>query len=99
MASTCVLFVRLGQRWQTNLVLMLFAANMFTREERAEIVLADRLKDEIEEANPLAGTCTMYSDILTANLREIDYIEIAHNWLEDVDKDEEDEETTKGGDE
>ena len=73
------------------------ADNVLSKGDRAEVMLADMLKDEIEEANPLAGTCTMYSDILTANLKEVDYIEIAHNLLEDVDKDDEDEETTKGG--
>ena len=56
----------------------------FTIEERAKIALAGRLKDEIEEGNPLAKECSLYSDILTANLKEVHYYEIASNWIDDI---------------
>jgi hypothetical protein len=66
----------------------------FTREERAALTLADQLKYEIEEAAPDL-TPSMFSDLLNAALSEVDWHEIASNWLEDVDKadPEEDEET------
>jgi hypothetical protein len=76
----------------------------FTREERAKLDLADTLKSEIEEQNPLADQATMWSDLLSAALSEVNWMEIAGSVLEDVDKEEEtdddtdDEETAKDSD-
>lgn len=64
----------------------------FTREETAKIALADRIKEFVDDNNPLSSEASMYSDILSAALSEVDYYEIAENWLEDVDKAEEAEE-------
>jgi hypothetical protein len=64
----------------------------FNRIERAALDLADTLKSEIEEQNPLADQATMWSDLLSAALSEVNWMEIAENCLEDVDKEEEEEE-------
>jgi hypothetical protein len=39
--------------------------------------LADEIKDFVEEQNPLADKASMYSDILSANLSEVDWNEVA----------------------
>lgn len=69
---------------------------IFTREKRAELALADRLKDEIEEAAPELGA-SMWSDLLNAALSEVDWREIAANWISDCDQSdpEEDEDVTE----
>ncbi len=67
----------------------------FTREEKAVIALSRRLKDEMEEANPLASDASMWSDLLGAALSEVNWTEIAENWLENVDKDEPEEEESE----
>lgn len=58
-----------------------------TRKENAAIALADRLKDEIEEGSPLADEASLYSDFLRSAISEIDWHEIAENWLEEFEDD------------
>src|SRR5580704_12668285 len=41
------------------------ADRTFTRVERATLDLADRLKDDITEANPLAGQASFFADVLS----------------------------------
>lgn len=53
--------------------------------------LADQLKDFVEEQNPLGSDASMFSDLLSAALGEVDWYEIAENFLEDVDKPEAEE--------
>ena len=57
-----------------------------TREQHATRTLADQIEEYIEENNPLAGEASMYSDILTANLHEVNWGEIAKGQIEEVDK-------------
>lgn len=64
------------------------ADRSFTRLEQAQFDLADKLKDWIEEQNPLANDASLFSDLLNAALSEVDWMEIAENWLEDIDKDD-----------
>jgi hypothetical protein len=54
--------------------------------------LSDRLKNEIEEANPVADQASMWADLMGAALSEVNWHEIAEHYIENVDKDEEDEE-------
>lgn len=54
--------------------------------------LRKALADEIEENNPLAGQSSMYADILSANLREVNWYEIAANWIDEVYEEPEQEE-------
>ncbi len=59
------------------------ADNTFTHEERAALTLADLLRGQIEELNPLAEKATLYADLLNAALSEVNYYEIAQNVLTD----------------
>ena len=63
------------------------ADTTFTRLENAQIALADRLKEEITESAPDLGA-SMFADLLGAALSEVDWHEIAENWLDDVEKTE-----------
>ncbi len=56
-----------------------------TRLDRAKCLLADRLKDWVEEMAPDLGA-SMFADLLNAALSEVDWYEMAENFLEDVDK-------------
>ena len=56
--------------------------NIWTMEEAARFLLADRLKRHVEEHSPLNDTATLYSDLLNAAISEIDWHEIADTFLE-----------------
>ena len=75
------------------------ADRTFTREERAVLDLADSLETWIEEQNPLASDASVWSDLLSAALSEVDWQEWAENLLEDVDTDDEDEDEEAEDDE
>ena len=66
-----------------------------TREDRAKCLLAERVKAYVEECNPLASEASMFSDLLSAAISEVNYYEIAENWLEDVEKETEEESETE----
>lgn len=55
---------------------------IWTIEEAARFMLADRLKDEIEEGSPIQEP-SLYSDLLGAALQEVNWSEIADNLLSD----------------
>lgn len=65
------------------------AERSFTRKERAALDLADRLKSEIEEANPLGSEASMFSDLMSAALGEVDWYEIAGHYLDEVEEETE----------
>jgi hypothetical protein len=65
------------------------ADRTFTRVERATLDLADRLKDEITEANPLADQASFFADVLGAAISEVNWYEIAEHWIEDIDTEDE----------
>lgn len=62
-----------------------------TRKQRAAITLADALKDEFEENNPLADQCSVYSQLLSGALSEVNWDEIARHYVDDVYGEIEDE--------
>jgi hypothetical protein len=64
------------------------------RGRSREGIFADMLKDWVEEMNPLSGDASMWSDLITAALGEVDWYEIAENHLEDYTDDDEDEDDT-----
>lgn len=68
------------------------ADQISTREQKAKYKLAESLKEWIEGMNPLADTADLFSDLLRAALSEVDWYDIAENFLDDVDKTEEDDE-------
>jgi hypothetical protein len=52
------------------------------KEERDRVnCLASSLSDWIEEMNPLAGQANLFCDLLNAALAEVDWYEIASNFL------------------
>lgn len=72
----------------------------FTREERAALDLADSLKADFEEGkdNLLEEskmTCSVWADLLGAALSEVDWLEIAEHYIEEVDKEEQAAELTE----
>lgn len=59
--------------------------DVWTEDEAARFVLADRLKDEAEEGMPTDGISgTVWADLLTAAFQEIDWYEIAGNLIDEV---------------
>lgn len=65
------------------------ADDYFTRDERATLDLSDILKRDFEEANPLADQASVWSDMLSAALSEVNWYEIAEHLIADVDKEAE----------
>ena len=59
------------------------------REQRATSTLADQIQELVEDGNPLASDASMYSDMLSAAIGEVDWAEIAKGWIEEVEKEEE----------
>ena len=52
--------------------------------ERATRHLAEVLCKEVKDGNPLIEEASLYSDILSANLSEVNWDEIAKHWIEEV---------------
>jgi hypothetical protein len=75
---------------------------IWTREEAAQFNLADQLRDEIRENSPIQEP-SMYSDLLSSALDEVNWKEIAGNWLEDwieaAEKEEKEAEAEQGKEE
>ena len=55
---------------------------IWTIEQAARFTLADRLKDEIEEGSPVQEA-SLYSDLMGAALQEVNWHEVAANFLSD----------------
>lgn len=68
----------------------LMTHHCWTREEAATYTLADQLKDELTEANPLQEA-SLYCDLLNAALSEVNWSEIARHYIDEVDKTAEEE--------
>jgi hypothetical protein len=63
---------------------------IWSKAQAEKFTLADQLKDEIEEASPLVEA-SLYSDLLSAALSEVNWQEIAGSMLEALPEDEPDE--------
>ena len=46
-----------------------------------EFILADQIKEFVEEVNPLGDKATMFTDLITTTLSEVDWHEIAEAFL------------------
>jgi hypothetical protein len=58
---------------------------------------ADELKESVAEGNPLADESSLYADLLSAAISEVDWFEIARSYLDDVeDEDKADEAVGEG---
>ena len=55
----------------------------WTVEEAARFTLTDRLREEIETGSPVVTEGTLYADLLCAALEEVNWGEIAYNYLAD----------------
>ena len=55
--------------------------------DSAVSALASQIEQDVKDNNPLLGDASMYSDILSANLSEVDWYEIASNWIDEVKDD------------
>lgn len=56
--------------------------------DEAKSRLADELKDQHEEANPVPGG-TVFSDLMSAALSKVDWYEIAGHYVDEVEIEEE----------
>lgn len=74
------------QRWAKACWEEALSDATFTRQQNATLLLSETLKRYVEGCNPLSYRSGMYTDLLGAALSEVDYYEIAENWLEDVEK-------------
>jgi hypothetical protein len=69
-----------------------YESEYLTDEQAVVHELSDRMKDWVEENNPLADKPDMYSDLLNAAISEVDFDEIAkHSLPEDLEFPEEEE--------
>lgn len=85
------------------------ADGTFTRAEQAQSALAEALKEEIEDGNPLNDANNLYSDLLSSALESVNWREIARSYIEEVqeeidreeqeDEDSEDESPADSGEE
>jgi len=53
-------------------------------DEASKFLLSDRLKESVEEMNPLADQPSLFSDLVTAALSEVDWHEVAQAFLDDL---------------
>jgi hypothetical protein len=61
--------------------------DLFTVRERSVTILADKLKDEIEEgASEITDKSDLYSDLLGHAIAQVNWREIAENYLSDCDE-------------
>jgi hypothetical protein len=58
------------------------AKGYWTIEEAARFTLADRLKEEVTE-HSLISEASLYADLLSAALQEVNWLEIADHYLAD----------------
>lgn len=54
--------------------------------------LSERIKDEIEEFNPLNDKADLYADLMSAAISEVNFYEIAESFWDDFKEIEEEEE-------
>jgi len=56
----------------------------YSYRHKEDYELADALKEYIEDMNPLNDTATVWTDLLNAALSEVDWYEIAKNYLDEI---------------
>ena len=78
-AETAVARIRLGY---------INASAYLTSDEQATRIVAEQIKELVEEENPLGNDASMYSDMLSAAISEVDWSEIAKSRIEEGDKEE-----------
>ena len=58
---------------------------IWTTAEAARFTLADNIRETIEDQSPLADSATLYSDLLTAALSEVNWSEIAQHMIDNAE--------------
>lgn len=56
---------------------------IWTEVQARRFLLADRLRDHIDEINPLVGEASLFSDLLGAAIQDVDWHEVADAFLEE----------------
>ena len=56
---------------------------IWTIEEVTRFLLADALKELLDELNPITAQASVFSDLITAALSDVDWHEIADAFLEE----------------
>jgi hypothetical protein len=59
---------------------------IWTAEEARRFLLADKLGEYLEEMNPLQDQPSLFSDLITSALQDVNYDEIAVAFLESIDE-------------
>ena len=54
---------------------------IWTIQQATNFTLADRLKELVEDSNPLTEDASLYSDLLEASISEVDWHELAGAFL------------------
>ncbi len=67
-----------------ELVSSLEATDVWSKEENIQFTFAEYLKGLVEDNNPLSDSSSMYTDLLNAAISEVDYDEIAQNYLDEA---------------
>lgn len=62
------------------------ATEYLTKTQVAANTLSSELEEFLQESNPLAGACNVYSDLLSAAIGEVDVYEIVNHWLYDLEQ-------------
>src|SRR5258706_5605805 len=78
--------------WIGNDQISYHHAQGLTRGASSTYELAQGLKYWMEEDNPLIDQSSLYSDLLSSALREVNWLEIAEHYWEDFREDDEDDE-------
>ncbi len=52
--------------------------------EARRFLLADRLKEHVEDANPLVGDASLFCDLLGSAIQDVDFHNVADAFLEEI---------------
>lgn len=59
-------------------------SGIWTTTEYVDFTLADEIKEAVEQNNPLADACSMYSSLLNAALRSVNWVSVAQEFTEGI---------------
>lgn len=62
-----------------------------TNEAKDVYELSNRIKDEIEEFNPVTDESSLYADLMNAAISEVNFDEIARSFFDDFREDSDEE--------
>lgn len=68
--------------WLTNDEASYQEVEEIIRRADSQYDAAQALKDMVEDANPLQGKASLFSDLLTGALSEVDWLEVIKSWTD-----------------